>query len=98
MTGCTNEFVRVNFNSTTSIFSCIFLNKLDNSEKSCEIVFGVSEQELSTSFQGFSTTENLGRVSVDLASIEDGTYFYVVTASSNITIIKVGGTFMKGNP
>lgn len=93
ITGCTNEFVKVKFNSSTSIFSCEFLNKLDNSEKFCEIAFGVSVPK----FINNSTAENPNRVSVNLTSLEDGTYFYVVTASSDITTITLKGKFVKGN-
>ena len=85
-------FVRVYFNSLTSIFSCEFLNQVDDSVKSCEITV---DQRLRN--RGQTTPGNPNIVLLDLSDLEGGTYYYIVTANSNVTAIEIERTYtMKG--
>ena len=85
-------FVRVYFNSSTSIFSCDFLNQVDDSVKSCEITV---DQGLT--LRGQTTPGNPNIVLLDLSDLEGGTYSYTVMARSNVTTIEIEGTFtIKG--
>lgn len=95
--GCINDFVRLNFNTTTSTFSCIFLNKLNNnSETYCSIVFGICNKELTKMVEGYATTENPSSILLNLTGLLDETYCYNVIASHGATIVKVEGKIIKG--
>ena len=85
----------MNYNSATSTIYCTFLNKLDTTEKSCSIKYGLCNQGLVNSTQGFSATETPNSVSLKLTDLSDGAYCYVVTASSDNTTIKVKGSLSK---
>ena len=92
VTGCTNEFLQLNFNSSTSTLHCLFLNERDEARKRCSIVYGRCGQELSRSAEGYSTTEQLNRVSVDLTEFTEGSHCYIVTAKTGSITVKVEGT------
>ena len=89
----------MNFNPTTSIFSCEFLNELNSFVKSCEILYyAIDFINHGLTVQGQTTTENPNFVSIDLGYLDSGTYYYVVTASSNVTTVKIEGYYVtKGN-
>ena len=95
ITGCTNEYVKVIYDSTTSTIFCTFLNELDTTEKSCSIKYGLCNQELVNSTQGFSTTKTPNSVSLKLTDLSDGVYCYVVSASSDNIAINVKGSVLS---
>ena len=94
-TECANEFVRVNFDATTFVFSCTFLNNSDDSQKSCSISYGVCGQETTETVQGQFTTDGSNTVSLDLMGLKDGIYCYNVTATNGATIQNIQGTINR---
>ena len=94
-TECANEFVRVNFDATTFIFSCTFLNNSDVSQKACSISYSVCGQKLTENVHGYSTTDVPNTVSLDLTGLKDGTYCYTVTATNGATIQNIQGTINR---
>ena len=75
--GCTNEFVRVEYVSGTSIITCNFLDERDTSIKSCSSQ--ECDQMLASVPGKNSTVEAPNFVSLNVASRD----CYLVTASSN---------------
>ena len=63
--------------------------------KSCIIDYGLCDQQTTLTLQGYSTSENLNSVELDLQDLTDGTYCYLVTAKSVMTAIQVEGNFIK---
>ena len=87
--GCTNQFVRVEFNTTTSTIICRFLNQTDTSVKSCAVMYGQCDQELVGSQQGKSTMEAPNYIELRVDPAGSGLDCYVVTASSEVFSVMV---------
>jgi hypothetical protein len=88
---CTNQFVEIGYNSATSTITCVFLNELDTSEKSCSIRYGVCDQEKTEMATGNTTT---GSVILDLDLTNTGSssvYCYSVIARNRTHTVMVDG-------
>ena len=84
--GCTNQFVRVEYEEMSSTITCRFLNELDASTKSCVVMYGRCGQELDQTRQGNSTIEAPNTISLPVDS--NRIDCYAVTANSgSLTII-----------
>ena len=95
--GCTNSFIQLKFNSSTSTLYCIFLNDLENSRKKCSIIYGVCGQKLTETIEDYSNSNNEdpNRISFSLTHLPAGKYCYSATASSDITTVIVKGEIEK---
>ena len=98
--GCTNEVVKVNFDSSTFTFFCIFLNGSTDSMKSCSVTYGLCNQETTRSrtVQNSSMYKDPNTILIVLAGLEDGAYCYVATAIIDMRTIKVEGNLTKSEP
>ena len=93
---CNNQFVEIKYNSAATTISCVFLNQLDSSEKSCSIQYGICDQE-QTEMVASNTTS--GNVMLNLALTGSGrVYCYNITARNRTyTVIvdgKIGRSYM----
>lgn len=87
ISGCTNQFVKVEFDSAASIFTCTF-SQLDNFENlSCDIRYGRCGQELSDSVSSTTTSTNVVTLDVRVS----GATCYLVTASNGSYTVLVEG-------
>lgn len=88
--GCTNGFVNVQYNSTTSTVVCDFLDKMDTSIKTCSIKYGqCNPQFLNSTAEANSTLEAPNYIVLYVTQgIID---CYVVKASSGGITILVDG-------
>lgn len=77
--GCTNAFVRVEYNSDISTIVCDFLNETDTSIKSCSL--GQCDQMLASIPGQNSSVEDPNSISLNVVT-EDSDCF-LVAASSN---------------
>lgn len=87
-----NTFVGVNYNMLTKRFTCTFMNKLDNSEKSCAITLyrDCQQQQLITA-QVNSTNSEIVLVPDGLQT-ETSVYCYVVVARNDTITLSINGT------
>ena len=87
--GCSNQFVRVVYNSDTSTLLCIFLNELDNSTKSCSVTYGQCNTELKQS----THIENINgaTLTLTLQELVPPICFIVTASNSTVTV------FVKGS-
>jgi hypothetical protein len=83
----------VNYYSTNTTISCIFLNELDTSPKSCNVRYGICGQESST-IQGNDSNKSPLKISIELNSSILGSTncCYIITASNETYEIKVNGS------
>ena len=86
--GCTNRFVDVRYNPADSTISCVFLNPMNTSIKSCRVTYGPCDQEQTETVEN-SSTELSSNITL---RIPRGSYCYTVTASSDTFTIAVEGT------
>lgn len=92
---CTNQFVEVQYDSATSTISCVFLNELDTSEKSCSIRYGLCGQE-QTEMPADNTTTSSVILNLDLTSIDTSRmYCYSITARNRTYTVIVDGRISK---
>ena len=90
ITGCTNEFVNVEYLSTTSTITCAFLDQTDTSIKSCSVMYGQQcEEMLIPGSQQNSTAEDPYSITL---SVPENINCYEITASNGSFTIVVEGT------
>ena len=77
----------VEYDSTVSTITCVFLNKLDTSVKSCSIQYGVCDSEVIKRASANTTTDRV-TLNIDAA----GSICYNVTASNGSRTVIVQGT------
>lgn len=88
--GCTNEFVKVEYNPTASVITCIFQHQW-NTTKLCSVVYGPCHQNL-VHYQA-SNTSNSDTVLLNIKpDLLDQMFCYIVTASNGTFTIMVEGT------
>ena len=80
LTGCTNRFLNVNYDSNTNILSCLFQDQpLTATNKSCSITYGPCNQEPTQSVHNFSTSDTIHlQLNISLSS----NYCYHIFASN----------------
>lgn len=94
--GCTNKFARVEYNSATSIISCVFRDQLNTTGRLCTVMYGHCHQELVQSSEGYTTAETPNTVMLRLMlSGLNQEYCYVVTASNGTNTVIVKGSIRK---
>ena len=87
ISGCTNQFVKVEYDSAASTITCTF-NQLDNFENLlCDIRYGRCGQELFDSSSS-TTTSNVATLKAKVS----GTTCYLVTASNGSYTVMVEGS------
>ena len=92
---CTNQFVEVQYDSATSTISCVFINELDTSEKSCSIWYGVCDQE-QTEMAADNTTTSSVMLNLDLTNTGSNLmYCYSITARNGTYTVIVDGRIGK---
>ena len=97
LSGATNQFVDVIFYPNNFTIMCIFLDKRDDSERSCEVLYGPNLQQLTSTSQG-SSRSDISTVTLML-SFEDqkqSDYQYVITASNGTFTVQVEGSLIVG--
>ena len=87
-TGCTNQFVKVEYDLTSSTITCVFQSSAENS---CCIKYGQCHQKLNLTAEGNSTTN---KVMLQIKS--DRSECYTVTASNGTFAVMVEGSFSTG--
>ena len=87
-TGCSNEFVRVKYDSATSTISCNFLNQFDTSEKVCRIHYGVCDEIIVETTSASDTSDS---VTLKLRILNSASYCYSLTASNDSYTVTVEG-------
>ena len=92
--GCTNQFVKVEYDSATSTISCVFLNNRNIIEQSCSIKYGKCNQKLVLTASDNSTLESPNRVTLQVES--DGSDCYVIRASNGTFTVIIEGQFSSG--
>ena len=87
ISGCTNHFVKMEYDSAASIFTCTF-SQSDNFENlSCDIRYGRCGKELSDSVSSTTTSTNVVTLDVSVS----GAICYLVTASNGSYTVLVEG-------
>ena len=94
-TGCTNEFVTVEIDSTTSTLTCRFQNNLNTVEKTCSAVYSLCNQEDIFTTMGNSTSEFPNQVTLQIPSGSD-CYTYTIRASDGTSSVMVQGRVDPG--
>lgn len=97
--GCTNQFVKVEYDPDMSTITCVFLNtgsQTRNITISCSIRYGVCQQEFSRSAQGSTTMESPDRITIPNIKL-GGSDCYAVRASYDTYAVIVEGTFDTGS-
>ena len=89
-TECTNNFVKVEYNSGTRSLTCVFLNNLDTSEESCNVTFGECDKLESSTYITDMETANSMTVLPD--HLIAGIYCYIVRASNGTYTVTVNGS------
>ena len=74
---------------------CIFLDKQDNSEKFCSVLYGPSSQQLTSSGQGSSDTFTV-ILTLNFEDQKQTNYQYVITASNGTFTVQVEGSLIVG--
>ena len=90
VTGCTNQFVEVQYSSADSTISCIFLNQMDTSIKSCNVTYGICGQNLKQTVQG--STSLMFPNTVVLKVTQSSSFYYAVTATNDSFTVVVEGS------
>ena len=90
LTGCTNRFLNVTYDSNTNILTCSFQDQpLTGTNKSCNITYGPCNQNWTQSVENVSTSDTIHlKLNIDLSK-----YCYRVNASNGtftIFIEKLG--------
>ena len=96
--GCTNEFVEVDIDLTTSSLTCLFQNNQNTAEKTCSVEYSLcTHQGLVFSTEGNNTLEIPDRVTLKLnLTTGSNCYTYTVRASDGINTIVVEGRINPG--
>ena len=95
--GCTNNFVTIKLNRAASAISCIFIDELDTSEKSCSVVYGLcNEAQMKLAALSPNTTSSSATLDLILSD-SSATYCYNLTASNSTYEIMVEGRIGKQN-
>ena len=97
ITGCTNEFITVDIDSTTSTLTCLFQNKQNTVEKTCSVEYSLCNQDTVFTSEGNSTVEFPDRVvlKINLPSGSD-CYMYTVHANDSTNTVMVEGSVDPG--
>ena len=88
--GCTNQFVRVEYDPAASTITCVFLNaESQNSSYTCSISYGPCLQEMNQAAQGSTTMEFPDRVTVPIELSGSDCYMYLVKATNGTFTVTV---------
>ena len=87
VTGCTNEFVRVEYDSATSTIACNFLNETDTSIKSCSLQ--KCDQMLASSTGQNSSVEAPNSILLSVATGDSDCYLVTASSTSFRTTVEV---------
>ena len=86
--------MNVTFDSVTDSIYCTFLNREDNSTKSCNVSYSpCGDQPIQTAV-GFPTTERPNFVEIQLKLTELHTYCYIVDVSNGTFKVQIEGRIM----
>ena len=89
-----NHFLAVEFDSSASTITCVFLNQQDNSGKSCSVVYGLCGENPHLSNQGVPTsTSNSIILQLQFENQTETDFCYSVTASNGTFSAIVVGRF-----
>lgn len=95
--GQTNDFVNIRYNPSTTKITCYFLNKQDDSDKNCSIMYGLNPWQLSSKTNKSSTT-TIELVLEKSQCPGQLTCHYVITASNGSYTVRVEGTLDLSDP
>ena len=92
---CNNQFVKVEYDPSTTTISCTFENELDMSPKSCSVKYGMCDQEMYMYFAQNNTTDSSpSTVTLKLnTTATRSKTCYVVMASNDTHTVMVKGNF-----
>ena len=94
---CNNQFVKVEYDPSTTTISCVFENESDLSQKSCSVEYGMCDKATNMYVVQNSTTEDSpSTVTLKLSTIATNSKnCYVVTArfSNDTLTVMVKGSF-----
>jgi hypothetical protein len=95
---CTNNFVRTEYTefASESAISCIFLNPLDTSEKTCCVTHGRCDKNGPKRVQKCRIDPPYN-IPLEISDHSIQRYCYTVTASNDSHTVKVEGAFTLGN-
>ena len=92
---CNNQFVKVEYDPSTTTISCVFENESDLSKKSCHVEYGLCGKE-TNSVHNSTTEGSSSTVTLKLNTIAmNSKYCYVVMArfSNDTLTVMVKGNF-----
>ena len=90
---CLNNFVRIEFDSSTSTVACVFLDQPATADKVCSVTYSVYQQGPTRTITSDPTKNNTVKVMLEAEYYSNQILYFIASATSGEITTKVEGKF-----